>query len=316
MKKQIIAAAVAASVSAAALADVAITGAAQVNWTHAETSSAKGTAIDHNMDIKVVGKSGDTTAVMDFEVTNDNGSATATNGTKIKNAYLTSKVGDVNVETGTKYGSDTLLDDANVTERFATLSTNIGPAKVHYKQWTDKASGTGSTDNSEYGVQATFGDITVYHEQETEASHNATQVTGNVAGLNIYYRTEDADGATLDKEAVQLDYTVNGIKLTYAKVDADVGTDSDAFFGTWTTSTTNTATTLKEADGYGITTDLAGNTVQLRGYTTKTSVTNAAEVDHVKAIVTRQLASGATAEVTYHDDDTTETLDLELRIKF
>jgi hypothetical protein len=315
MKKQIIAAAVAASVSAAALADVAITGAAQVNWTHAETTSAKGTAIDHNMDIKVVGKSGDTTAVMDFEVTNDNGSATATNGTKIKNAYLTSKIGDVNVETGTKYGSDTLLDDAGVTDRYMTLSTAVGPATVHYKQWTDKASGTGSTDNSEYGVKATFGDITVYHEQETEASHNATQVTGNVAGLNLYYRNEDADGTTLDKDALQLDYTMGGVKLTYAKVDAEVGTKSDAFFGTWTTNTA-ASTGLKEADGFGITTDLAGNTVQLRGYTTKSGASGAAEVDHTKLIVTRTLASGATAEVTYHDDDTTETLDVELRIKF
>jgi len=318
MKKQIIAAAVAATMTTVALADVSISGAAQINWTHQETTTTKATGIDQNMDIKVVGKSGDTTAVMDFEVENDGTDTTAASGTKIKNAYLTTKIGDVNVEGGTKYGSDTLLDDAGVTDRYVTLSTAVGPATVHYKQWTDDngtAAADATNDHSEYGVKATFGDITVYHEQETDADHNATQVTGNVAGINLYYRNEDANGTSLDKDALQLDYTMGGVKLTYAKVDAEVGTKSDAFFGTWTTATA-ASTSLKEADGFGVTTDLAGNTVQLRSYTTKSGASGASDVDHTKIIVTRALASGATAEVTYHDDETTETLDVELRIKF
>jgi len=318
MKKQIVAAAVAATMTTVALADVSISGAAQINWTHQETTTTKATGIDQNMDIKVVGKSGDTTAVMDFEVENDGTDTTAASGTKIKNAYLTTKIGDVTVEGGTKFGADTLLDDAGVTDRYITLSTTVGPATVHYKQWTNDngtAAAQATDDESEYGVKATFGDITVYHEQETDDAHNATQVTGNVAGINLYYRNEDADGTSLDKDALQLDYTMGGVKLTYAKVDAEVGTKSDAFFGTWTTATA-AATSLKEADGFGITTDLAGNTVQLRGYTTKSGASGASEVDHTKLIVTRPLASGATAEVTYHDDDTTETLDVELRIKF
>jgi hypothetical protein len=320
MKKQIIAAAVAATMTTVALADVSISGAAQLNWTHQETTTTKATGIDQNMDLKVVGKSGDTTAVMDFEVTNDSADSatTASTGTKIKNAYLTTKVGDVTVEGGTKYGSDSLLDDAGVTDRYVTLSTAVGPATVHYKQWTDDngtAAADATNDHSEYGVKATFGDITVYHEQETDADHNATQVTGNVAGINLYYRNEDANGTSLDKDALQLDYTMGGVKLTYAKVDAEVGTKSDAFFGTWTTATA-ASTSLKEADGFGVTTDLAGNTVQLRSYTTKSSASGASDVDHAKIIVTRALASGATAEVTYHDDETTETLDVELRIKF
>jgi len=319
MKKQIVAAAVAATMTTVALADVAITGAAQINWTHQETTTTKSTGIDQNMDIKVVGKSGDTTAVMDFEVENDGTDTTAASGTKIKNAYLTTMVGDVKVQGGTKFGSDSLLDDAGVTDRFVTLSTAIGPATVHYKQWTDDngtAAADASDDHSEYGVKATFGDITVYHEQETDADHNATQVTGNVAGINLYYRNEDANGTATDKDALQLDYTMGGVKLTYAKVDAEVGTKSDAFFGTWTSAASGSASALKEADGFGITTDLAGNTVQLRGYTTKSAASGATDVDHTKLIVTRALASGATAEVTYHDDDTTETLDVELRIKF
>ena len=318
MKKQIIAAAVAATMTTVALADVSISGAAQINWTHQETTTTKATGIDQNMDLKVVGKSGDTTAVMDFEVENDGTDTTAQSGTKIKNAYLVTKVGDVTVEGGTKYGSDSLLDDAGVTDRYVTLSTAVGPATVHYKQWTNDngtAAAQATADDSEYGVKATFGDITVYHEQETDADHNATQVTGNVAGINLYYRNEDANGTSLDKDALQLDYTMGGVKLTYAKVDAEVGTKSDAFFGTWTTATA-ASTSLKEADGFGVTTDLAGNTVQLRGYTTKSAASGATDVDHTKLIVTRALASGATAEVTYHDDDTTETLDVELRIKF
>ena len=68
MKKQIVAAAVAATMSAVAVADISITGAAKVNYTNVDNS---GTTPDTNkftqeMDLKVKGKSGDTEVVMNF----------------------------------------------------------------------------------------------------------------------------------------------------------------------------------------------------------------------------------------------------------
>jgi len=71
MKKQIIAAAVAASLSAVALADVSITGSAKVNWTSTDAGAATGAtrAMTHELDYNVVGKSGDTAFHANIEST-------------------------------------------------------------------------------------------------------------------------------------------------------------------------------------------------------------------------------------------------------
>jgi len=100
--------------------------------------------------------------------------------------------------------------------------------------------------------------------------------------------------------------------VTYQAMESTEGTTSDGFFGTFASAD------LVDASGVGITTNLAGNTVQIRNYEfTQDAGTNAnvAQRD-TKVIVTRKLASGATAEVTYRTGDSADFLDVELAVKF
>ena len=108
MKKQIIAAAVAASVSAVALADVSISGAAQVN-----INKVDGTAqptVTHDVDLKVVGKAGDTTFTVDLEDTAAD--ATGATSLKVKNTYMNTSVAGMNLKVGKWFNGDSNLNNA------------------------------------------------------------------------------------------------------------------------------------------------------------------------------------------------------------
>ena len=332
MKKQIIAAAVAASVSAVALADVAISGAAQVNWTQTETSSnSTSTAMSHDLDLKIVGKSGDTSVTVDIENLDaeEAGKSTTADVIDFKNVYMTTKIGDIDVKMGSWYGGDSLLANGSSTKDRVKLSTDVMGWGVSYETTSDAAA-SGSTDalgstlygdNSEIIVSGSIGPVKVSHEMESYEDHTTTTVSTSYQGVNLYYQTQESDNSSKNdnKDALQVDATLNGVTVTYAKVDASetaAGTQSDAFFGTFD-GDADSATRIDEADGFGIKTDVAGNTVQFRNYTVQKASAVSTDVDYNKVIVTRNLASGATAEVTFTDEDGgNETLDLELRVKF
>jgi hypothetical protein len=76
-----------------------------------------------------------------------------------------------------------------------------------------------------------------------------------------------------------------------------------------------------DISGFGVKASLAGNTIQSKAISVDATAA-ASDSDIVKLIVTRSLASGATLEVTYTDEDNTtatadkETLDIELAVKF
>jgi len=326
MKKQIIAAAVAASVSAVALADVAISGAAQVNWTETTTNaSSTSTKITHDLDLKIVGKSGDTSVTVDIEnldAGEAGGAANTTANTKdnvdFKNVYMTTKIADVNVKMGSWYGGDSLLANGSLTRDRVNLSTDVMGWGVSYETTDDT---TNSADNSEIIVKGAIGPVNVSHEMESFEDHTTTTLSTSYQGINVYYQTQESDNTSKNdnKDAIQIDAALNGVTLTYAAVDASEtadGTQSDAFFGTFDGGA-GTSTRIDEADGFGVKTDMAGNTVQARVYTVQKADAVNTDVDYTKFIVTRPLASGATAEVTYTDEDGgNEVLDVELRIKF
>jgi len=68
MKKQIVAAAVAATMSAVALADISITGAAKVNYTNVDVagSTPDTNKFTQETDLKIKGKNGDTEVVINL----------------------------------------------------------------------------------------------------------------------------------------------------------------------------------------------------------------------------------------------------------
>ena len=322
MKKQLLIAAVAATMTSVAFADISISGAAQVNYLNTDSSDGtSANAISHDFDLQITGKSGATTVVMDIENTDANAdaadggtvvvSSTSTtaktvtavktnNELNVKNAYMTTSIAGVNVKMGTWYGSDSLLGDGGQGEDQVSLDTTISGVKI---QFEDNMSAQSVT------LSGTVSGVKLSHEiHDTKTD---TQVSGSFGGVNVAYRDVSADADAADsKTSLEVSTEMNGVTATYANVDAGTaGTSSDAFFGTFA------AADMMEADGFGVKTSMAGNTVNLKSY--KVTNTSSAEQDYTKVIVTRALANGATLEGTYTDKDSVSTtMDLELRVKF
>jgi len=366
MKKQIIAAAVAASVSAVALADVSISGAAQVNINKVDTANTQPT-VTHDVDIKVTGKSGDTTFVVDLEnttKTNVLGSATTADDNKgdalqVKNAYMTTNFGGIKVKAGEWYNGDSNLNNATQQKPRAEFSTAIG--SVNAKFAMEPSAGTARTSGTdglyEMHLGADLAGVKINYEQENQDSHKIISVAGSLAGVDFSYTDSRSDSTSGERFAVDgtidtstaglvaanitgldsnneqnmtISTNVGGMKVEYQKMKSKAGTSSDGFFGEFASSN------LLEADGFGLTTSLAGNTVQIRNYKTLTegtaditadgtnttvldagdTVSGVATKRDTKIIVTRPLASGATAEFTYVTGDSTNSMDLEFRMKF
>jgi len=318
MKKQIIAAAVAASVSAVALADVAITGTAKVNWTSndvAVTGASNGMSTE--FDLNVVGKSGDTSVVLNLEAA-DSAATNAADAIDVKNRYVTTKIGDVSVKAGNWYTGDSNLNNGGAQKGRVSLTTGMGPMSVNYQH---EAGSTGG-DHNEVTVKAAIGGINVSYEMENTDSHKILGLSGDISGVKFAYTDSDSDKSTgTDEESgYSLTTDIAGMTVTYQSMESTKGTTSDGFFGTFAGGAN--AAYLLEASGVGITTNLGGNKVQIRNYETKATANNtqtgvvATTARDTKVIVTRALASGATAEVTYRTGDSADSLDVELAVKF
>ena len=294
MKKQIIAAAVAASLSAVALADVAITGSAKVNWTSTDAGAATGSsrAMTHELDYNVVGKSGDTAFHANIESTSTGG-----DDFSVKNQYMTTKVGNFDVKMGNWYTGDSNLNNGAAQESQVQFGTTMGPASVTVNHMP-KANGH---DHNEVHLKTTIAGLAVGVEQENTNAHRIVSLSGEMGGVSFAYADSDSDVTGDNEQNLTIKTDVAGFGVEYHQTESESGTSSDGFFGL--------QSALKDAKGFGVTTSLAGNKVQLRNY----------EVDGVrdnKVIVTRALASGATAEVTYVNGDSDTSLDVELLVKF
>jgi hypothetical protein len=143
-----------------------------------------------------------------------------------------------------------------------------------------------------------------------------TSVSTTLQGVSIAYRAINTDGANNDIDSLEVSGDAAGVTFTYASIDSEgTGTSitSDGFLGD---------IAAYEADGFGIKTVVAGNTIQVKSISSKIASATAVDTDVTKFVVTRALASGATFEATYTDTDNvtgtadTKVLDLELAVKF
>jgi hypothetical protein len=305
MKKQIIAAAVAASLSAVALADVSITGSAKVNWTSTDAGADTGATrkMTHELDYNVVGKSGDTAFHANIESTRTGADQEDDKGFAVKNQYMTTKVGNFDVKMGNWYTGDSNLHNGATQNSQVQLSTSMGPASVQFNHMPNV--GAQSADHNEIHVKTEIAGISVGIERENTDDHMIYNLSGELGGVNFSYTDSDSNATKDNEQNLTIKADVAGFGVEYHQMESEDGTSSDGFFGTH--AGTNDVT---EANGFGITTSLAGNKVQLRNYEV-----NGTTRDN-KVIVTRTLASGATAEVTYVNGDSPTLLDIELAIKF
>ena len=312
MKKQLLIAAVAATMTSVAFADISITGGSKINWTSTETAGANNSAaFKHDVDFTLVGKSGDTT--VSATVSNANTASTVASTMTAENVFMTTKVMGANLKAGQWSGSDSNLSNGSRSAGKFSANYTVSGVKVTYE---DSTAGSNSV-----ALSGTVAGVAVSHKV-SQNNTTDTKISGSAGGVTAKYRSVDVDTETAtarDKASLTLSTEVQGVTLSYAKVDVDgtAVTTSDDFFGTYNAASLG----FNEAEGFSAKTAIAGNTVTVKSYDVKPTAAQADD-SFTKLIVTRPLAAGATFEMTYTDKDAgnarpdVTTLDLELAVKF
>jgi len=286
MKKQLLAAAVAATMTSVAMADISITGSTKANVLDGVSSI--------EADLKITGKSGDSSLVANIAL--DNGVDTDGNsGDMVEDLYVTTSFEGVKVKVGTYRSGASELDqtDSTPSARY-NLSTTMGGITVAYEA---KAA------THDLTLGGTVAGVSVKHKMKNN-DDSETWVSGSFGGVNASWNQEHTDSGDKDDTAITVSTEMNGVIATYVQLDTDTAQKSDGYVGKFTT------TAGGEASAFGLSTAVAGNTVTFK-------MIEIDSVDSNKVILNRELGNGATFEATYTDNDTAnDTLDFELAVKF
>jgi hypothetical protein len=322
MKKQIVAAAVAATMSSVALADISITGSTKINYTATEyDNSVTSNAVKNETDVKITGKNGDTTVVISIEADDaDNGSSYS--GLDLEDVYMTTKVGDITVKAGDWDNGNNFLRASGRTNNQLELGTTMGPVGVTY--W----SGHGDADDK-ITLKTDLGGVGLKYV--SQAKDSELVASANVAGIGVTYHLDNNDTANTDKSSLELTGKLGDFGVKVVQIDTDTGAvaDGDTWAGDFEGTTSGAYESHEGADvtAIEVSTTMAGNGV--RFIHTKvdddasSTSSGSADADANKIVVTRPLASGATFELTYTSQDvsgntaeSSDSLDLELSVKF
>ena len=321
MKKQLLIAAVAATMTSVAMADISIAGAAKVNYKTTDFDSA--TVRDTNLftneaDIKITGKSGETTVVMNFandSIGNDSFSA--------EDNYVKTSIEGVSLQAGNWDNGNNALRASERGEGKFEASTSMGPVGIKYQ-----TSGDDSDDSVTLSTELSGVALSYKEKHKSEE----IKVSTAVSGVSISYFAMNSDTTNSDKSVVEVSGAFGGVDIKVAQATADSATciSGDTWMSDFET-TASTATCASGTTAYDLSngqdvraislkTSIAGNTVEFRNVDVD-DVTGS-DMSYNKFIVTRPLANGTTFEATYTDlDDSVATndsaqLDLELAVKF
>jgi hypothetical protein len=304
MKKQLLIAAIAATMGTAAIADISITGKGMVKFINTDfgDSTADTNVVTDEFDLDVNGSHGDTTVNVHFD--NNDGTLTA-------NTKMTTSIAGVSITAGSYAGSKSILSAKSGQATKSVVSYDAGVAKISFE---NNATGTGSK-------TTIAGDIAgVAASWMTKSAQDELKLSGSVSGVSIAYHNIDSNTANSDATAVTVSGTVSGVKLTYvdASVDADAQIEGDAFFG-------NTASISNNGDdfsGFSAAMDVAGNTVTVKHFEQDSS-TDTQDAKTNQILVTRALAAGTTLNAKYTSLDVNngttgdiDSLELKLSVAF
>jgi len=286
MKKQLLIAAVAASMTSVAMADISITGSTKANVLDGAPSI--------EADLKITGKSGDSSLVANIAL--DSGVDTgAQAGDMVEDLYVTTSLMGVNAKAGAYRSGKSELDKTSTkpSARY-NLSTTVSGVTATYEA---------TKDTHDLTLGGTVAGVSIKHKMK-QNDDTETWVSGSFGGVNLSWNQEHTDSGDKDDTAISIDTTMNGVTAKYVKIDSDTGTVSDGYVGKFDLDAN------EDASAFGLSTAVAGNTVTLK----KIEI---ADADSNKIIINRPLGNGATFEATYTNKDAADdTLDLELAVKF
>ena len=360
--KKLIAAAVATSVSAIAVADVSITGNATYEYFNSQTGTDASTNKSNTeVNLSIKGKKGDTGVVMNLEFNGhgsvDTGTHTVTTTTDsgdsssvfvststvsqrnggtldIEDLYMTTKVGDISVKAGNwASGTSALLGEIDQGGRATNkidLRTTVGGATVYVGNSGRGDTGeshTGQTalNNNMYaGVVMNVGGATVELKKLDEDT-DGFGIKGSAAGVDYRFEQKSDTVANGDVTFGEVKTTMNGVTLGYAFVDADkagkITEDDSSIFAVEAATSSGAISTAKGIDQIMASTNFDGNTVTFKNGSVEKGIDASTDLDFTQVSVSRALASGANAVVTYTTKDATsttdtDTLEVELNVSF
>jgi hypothetical protein len=313
MKKQLLIAAVAATMTSVAMADISIAGSAKANFTVVdfEDTQVNTNTISREMDLFITGKNGDTTVVMN--IANDTLGAA---GLVTEDSYVATKLGDVAVKVGAWDNGNNALRASARTDAHLAASTTLGGVTITYDGYGDAA-------DDSVKLAADISGVAVSYKQLPTGED--IDVSTTVGGVKVSYLALNRDTANTDRSVVEVSGSFNGVDIKVAQADADSGAtiEGDTWMGDFEGNTSGAydLTANQDVTSISLKTQVAGNTVEFRN--SKIDGVSGADTSFNKFIVTRPLANGTTFEATYTDLDdkastTTDssTLDLELAVKF
>ena len=236
MKKQLLIAAVAATLGTSAMADISITGDALVRFANTENGAAADTnSLDQRVRLKMVGTSGDTSVT--FALRNDNdddaaaaGSTTAqstrSTGTdkhlEVDYSYLTTKAGPVNIKVG-EWWETTGLGVARKGVGSGGNSINLSTTISNVDLSVQGSAGNGSTTVTA-GTTIAGWKTVIEHDTANNTGYTDVMVKGKIGPVNIAAEKYSSDAATADAGVVHVFGKVGGgvtLHAAYAEWEND-----------------------------------------------------------------------------------------------
>jgi len=360
--KKLIAAAVATSVSAIAVADVSITGNAKYEYFNSKTgTSASTNTANTEVNLSIKGKKGDTGVVMNLEFNGhgsvDTGTVTATTshtsnastatsydtsevtvsqgktGTlDIEDLFMTTKVGDISVQAGAwASGTTALLGEIDNGPRATNkidLRTKVGGATIYAGNSGAAGNGATALNNNMYaGVVMNVGGATVELKKLDEDT-DGFGIKGSAAGVDYRFEQKSDTAAIGDVTFGEVKTTMNGVTLGYAFVDADkagkIDEDDSSIFAVEAATSSGAISSAMGIKQIMASTTFDGNQVTFKNGSVDKGLSSTTDLDFTQVSVSRALASGANAVVTYTSKDAlqssavvdTDTLEVELNVSF
>jgi hypothetical protein len=312
MKKQLLIAAVAATMTSVAMADISIAGAAKINFTTVDFDGTTASTNDFKkeMDLKITGKSGATTVVMNF------GNDASASSPVAEDTYVATSIEGVSLKAGSWDNGNNALRASSRGQNKFSASTTMGGVTIAYdaSSTAGKAADTVKLSGDIAGVGVSYKSV----DNGEDISLSTT-----VSGVALSYSAMNRDAANTDKSVVTISGTVAGVGVKFAQASTDTGAkiEGDTWMGDFEGATgAYLLSNGQDVTSIELSTTIAGNSVKF--ITTDVDGVATEDMSFNKVIVTRALSNGTTFEATYTDlDDSvaandSSTLDLELAVKF
>jgi len=291
MKKQLLIAAVAATMSVQALADISITGAASATFTATDfdaTSTANTNVYAQDTDITITGTSGGTTVSTTIDLSDTSNAA----------------VGEVKMTTSLMGIDITITDDTNTSYKagdnveFIAVTDMMG-VTLTYEDSNANRNGSIKAAMTMAGLDVSY---------KLGQTSQTTSVGGDMAGLTATYENVSNDGANKDTSSIIVTGSAGGVDLSVKSYTAEIAAAATMDHDSTTGKESNQGTIL------AATMDLGGNSVTVTSTDVGLSSSATTIADKLTIAATRALASGADLTATFTNDTTNAKSSVALKI--